>query len=472
MTTTYLAQETSAGNPILNISIFGIFLVVTMAVVLRAGKTTKKASDFYTGGGSFSGRQNGLAISGDYLSAASFLGICGAIAINGYDGFLYSIGFLVAWLVALLLVAELMRNTGKFTMADVLSFRLKQGPVRMAAAITTLAVCFFYLLAQMAGAGGLVGDEDAQLVADDAQPQHGVSAEGVGDLRAGVGGEGEVELGIEGSDRAGAGAAAELGLRDGDENAALRPVFGERPGGYLHAVEVVELDDVGDLIVERLVRGGIDRGAHDGVGAVGARRGRPQGDAAGDGRRRERGDSAGEEQASARGRRGAGCRGCGGGACCGVCGPVPVRVGGLAGTRTGVGVGRGRHERERGQGRWRLDRRCGRCRWRDGRLPHDAAALLEITQSRERDRIVVDVGIRPVRTGTQRREFGVDVGHGLTLPGRTARGSWSRSPTRTRGRRLRRRRCCRCRSRTSRTRRPLAGCPAKTAPWGVRWCSS
>src|SRR5690606_14440375 len=87
---------------------------------------------------------------------ASFLGICGAIAVNGYDGFLYSIGFLVAWLVALLLVAELMRNTGKFTMADVLSFRLKQRPVRLAAAATTLVVCLFYLLAQMAGAGGLV----------------------------------------------------------------------------------------------------------------------------------------------------------------------------------------------------------------------------------------------------------------------------------------------------------------------------
>ena len=86
----------------------------------------------------------------------SFLGIAGAIALNGYDGFLYSIGFLVAWLVALLLVAELLRNAGKYTMADVLSFRLKQRPVRMAAAISTLAVCFFYLLAQMAGAGGLV----------------------------------------------------------------------------------------------------------------------------------------------------------------------------------------------------------------------------------------------------------------------------------------------------------------------------
>src|SRR5918995_434979 len=89
-------------------------------------------------------------------AATTFLGIVGAIAINGYDGFMYSIGFLVAWLVALLLVAELLRNTGKFTMADVLSFRLKQRPVRMAAALATLAVVFFYLLAQMAGAGGLV----------------------------------------------------------------------------------------------------------------------------------------------------------------------------------------------------------------------------------------------------------------------------------------------------------------------------
>ena len=104
----------------------------------------------------FSGPQNGIAIAGDYLSAASFLGIAGAIAVYGYDGFLYSIGFLVAWLVALLLVAELLRNTGKFTMADVLSFRLKQRPVRMAAALSTLVVSLFYLLAQMAGAGGLV----------------------------------------------------------------------------------------------------------------------------------------------------------------------------------------------------------------------------------------------------------------------------------------------------------------------------
>ena len=129
---------------------------MTLIVVLRASRSNKTAADYYAAGRSFTGPQNGTAIAGDYLSAASFLGICGAIAINGYDGFLYSIGFLVAWLVALLLVAELMRNTGKFTMADVLAFRLKQRPVRLAAATTTLAVCFFYLLAQMAGAGGLV----------------------------------------------------------------------------------------------------------------------------------------------------------------------------------------------------------------------------------------------------------------------------------------------------------------------------
>lgn len=143
-------------NPVLNIAIFLAFVAVTLVIVFRASRNNRTAADYYAAGRSFSGPQNGIAISGDYLSAASFLGICGAIAVNGYDGFLYSIGFLVAWLVALLLVAELMRNTGRFTMADVLSFRLRQGPVRTAAAITTLVVCFFYLLAQMAGAGGLV----------------------------------------------------------------------------------------------------------------------------------------------------------------------------------------------------------------------------------------------------------------------------------------------------------------------------
>ncbi len=156
MSSVTLAASQSQNDPVLNIVIFGAFVAVTLFIVIRASRNNKTAADYYAAGRSFSGTQNGFAIAGDYLSAASFLGICGAIAINGYDGFLYSIGFLVAWLVALLLVAELMRNTGKFTMADVLAFRLKQRPVRMAAAITTLAVCFFYLLAQMAGAGGLV----------------------------------------------------------------------------------------------------------------------------------------------------------------------------------------------------------------------------------------------------------------------------------------------------------------------------
>lgn len=141
---------------LLNMGIFALFVLVTMVIVFRASRNNKTAADYYAAGRSFTGSQNGTAIAGDYLSAASFLGITGAIAVNGYDGFLYSIGFLVAWLVALLLVAELLRNTGKFTMADVLSFRLRQRPVRIAAALSTMAVCFFYLLAQMAGAGSLI----------------------------------------------------------------------------------------------------------------------------------------------------------------------------------------------------------------------------------------------------------------------------------------------------------------------------
>jgi cation/acetate symporter len=151
-----LAAGVQGSDPALNITIFAVFVAITLVIVFRASRNTKTASDYYAAGRAFTGPQNGIAISGDYLSAASFLGIAGAIAINGYDGFLYSIGFLVAWLIALLLVAELLRNTGKFTMGDVLAFRMKQRPVRAAAAISTLAVSFFYLLAQMAGAGGLV----------------------------------------------------------------------------------------------------------------------------------------------------------------------------------------------------------------------------------------------------------------------------------------------------------------------------
>ena len=155
----HLAQNPNtdtASNRWLNIGIFAVFVLVTLVIVFRASRNTKTASDYYAAGRSFSGPQNGIAISGDYLSAASFLGIAGAIAVYGYDGFLYSIGFLVAWLVALLLVAELLRNTGRYTMADVLSFRMRERPVRTAASLSTLAVTFFYLLAQMAGAGGLI----------------------------------------------------------------------------------------------------------------------------------------------------------------------------------------------------------------------------------------------------------------------------------------------------------------------------
>ena len=144
------------GNPVVNISIFGVFVLITLVITFRASRSNASAADYYAAGRNISGTQNGLAIAGDYLSAASFLGIAGAIAVYGYDGFMYSIGFLVAWLVALLLVAELLRNTARFTMADVLAFRMRQGPVRTAAALSTLAVSLFYLLAQMAGAGGLV----------------------------------------------------------------------------------------------------------------------------------------------------------------------------------------------------------------------------------------------------------------------------------------------------------------------------
>jgi len=151
------AMSTSeVGSPTVNITIFSVFVALTLVVVFRAGRTNRTASDYYTGGRSFTGPQNGVAIAGDYLSAASFLGIAGAIAVFGYDGFLFSVGALVAWLVALLLVAELMRNTGRFTMGDVLAFRMRQRPVRAAAAVSTLVVSFFYMLAQLVGAGGLI----------------------------------------------------------------------------------------------------------------------------------------------------------------------------------------------------------------------------------------------------------------------------------------------------------------------------
>ncbi|MEU7698495.1 MULTISPECIES: solute symporter family protein [unclassified Streptomyces] len=149
------ANATGEHRPLI-IALFGAFVIATLAITVWAGRQTRSAADFYAGGSQFTGFQNGLAISGDYMSAASFLGISGAIALYGYDGFLYSIGFLVAWLVALLLVAEPLRNSGRFTMGDVLAYRMRQRPVRTAAGTSTIVVSIFYLLAQMAGAGVLV----------------------------------------------------------------------------------------------------------------------------------------------------------------------------------------------------------------------------------------------------------------------------------------------------------------------------
>ncbi|UGY90830.1 solute symporter family protein [Streptomyces gobiensis] len=151
-----LAQEAGTSGRTFTVLLFLTMIAVTLGVTVWASKQTKSATDFHSGGRQFSGMQNGFAIGSDYMSAASFLGIAGMIALFGYDGFLYSIGFLVAWLVALLLVAELLRNSGRFTMADVLSYRMKQRPVRTAAAVSTITVSVFYLLAQMVGAGALI----------------------------------------------------------------------------------------------------------------------------------------------------------------------------------------------------------------------------------------------------------------------------------------------------------------------------
>src|SRR3954469_23952878 len=136
--------------------IFAIVLSITLGITYWASKRATSAVGFWAAGRAISGVQNGLAISGDYLSAASFLGIAGLIFLFGFDGFLYSIGFLVAFLTVMFLLAERMRNAGKFTIADVLAFRLRERPARTAAALGTLAVVAFYLIAQMVGAGVLI----------------------------------------------------------------------------------------------------------------------------------------------------------------------------------------------------------------------------------------------------------------------------------------------------------------------------
>ncbi|HEY0846051.1 MAG TPA: cation acetate symporter [Noviherbaspirillum sp.] len=138
------------------ISMFGVFVIFTLFVTKWAAAKTKSAADFYTAGGGITGFQNGLAIAGDYMSAASFLGISAAVYLNGYDGLIYSIGFLVGWPVITFLMAERLRNLGRFTFADVASYRFKQTPIRVFSASGTLVVVAFYLIAQMVGAGQLI----------------------------------------------------------------------------------------------------------------------------------------------------------------------------------------------------------------------------------------------------------------------------------------------------------------------------
>jgi len=138
------------------IGMFATFVAGTLWITKWAAAKTKSAADFYTGGGGITGFQNGLAIAGDYMSAASFLGISAAVMASGYDGLIYSIGFLVGWPVITFLMAERLRNLGKFTFADVAGYRFKQAPIRAFAASGTLVVVAFYLIAQMVGAGQLI----------------------------------------------------------------------------------------------------------------------------------------------------------------------------------------------------------------------------------------------------------------------------------------------------------------------------
>ena len=138
------------------ILMFGVFVLATLGITRWAARKTRTTADFYTAGGGITGFQNGLAIAGDYMSAASFLGISAQIFADGYDGLIYSTGFLVGWPIILFLLAERLRNLGRYTFADVASFRFAQTPVRLFAASSTLAVVLFYLIAQMVGAGQLI----------------------------------------------------------------------------------------------------------------------------------------------------------------------------------------------------------------------------------------------------------------------------------------------------------------------------
>ncbi|TCS96998.1 solute symporter family protein [Hazenella coriacea] len=143
-------------NNLLAFSLFILIVLATLVITYWASKRTQNTTDFYAAGRSISGWQNGIAIAGDYMSAASFLGIAGLISLYGFDGFLYSVGWLVAYLVVLIVVAEPIRNSGRYTLADMLAYRMKAKPVRSAAALSTMAISTFYMIAQLVGAGGII----------------------------------------------------------------------------------------------------------------------------------------------------------------------------------------------------------------------------------------------------------------------------------------------------------------------------
>ncbi len=138
------------------IGMFLAFVVATLFITYLSSKKSKSASGFYTAGGNITGMQNGLAIAGDYMSAASFLGIIALVFTNGFDGLIYSVGFLVGWPIVMFLIAEKFRNLGKFTFADITAYRLDAKPIRVISAISALSVIVFYLIAQMVGAGQLI----------------------------------------------------------------------------------------------------------------------------------------------------------------------------------------------------------------------------------------------------------------------------------------------------------------------------
>ena len=150
-----VANVKSEVNPIA-ISLFIAFVLFTLGITYFSNKKSQSASSFYTAGGNITGFQNGMAMAGDYMSAASFLGIVGLVFTNGFDGLVYSIGFLVGWPIVLFLIAEKFRNLGKYTFTDIIAYRLEAKPIRIISAISALCVIIFYLIAQMVGAGGLI----------------------------------------------------------------------------------------------------------------------------------------------------------------------------------------------------------------------------------------------------------------------------------------------------------------------------